>query len=297
MEPDVAPDGAAPGSSSFPGGLLHVLVYIDESGHPRPTDSNTRPVLLAACINERDAGQLTRALYSMKASYLAPLSLNRGEQEGHAIEFLNRRSLLKSAEKRTYAEAFFDFIRDSGLMIFAVVMERPTQELYQAETFLQPHFRWLLERIDRFMEREHPRHFALPIFDGQDPRSNEKLSRCFTNFMARSKPGRAMQRIVPSPLFVDSTLTPGIQIADMCAYVLRIAHERNLFQDKSVSDPYLATIKRFATVVREKSVNYSKDDGGTWYGIATFGASRFVYEAPLEQTDEQIDEEMLVLQS
>ncbi len=209
-------------------GGSNLLVYIDESGHPRPTDSSTRPVLLAACIKERDVGRLTRTLYSMKASYLAPLSLTRGEQEGHAIEFLNRRSLLKSPEKRTYAEALFDFIRDSDLTLFAMVMERPYQNLYQHETFLQPQFRWLLERIERFMERDHPQQFALPIFDGQDPRSNEKLSRCFTSFMARSRIGRAMQHIVPSPLFVDSTLTPGIQIADMCAYVLRISYECNL---------------------------------------------------------------------
>jgi hypothetical protein len=229
----------------------------------------------------------------MKTSYLAPLSLTRGEQEGHAIEFLNRRALLKSPEKRTYAEALFDFIRDSDLKIFAMIMERPQGELYQHETFLQPQFRWLLERIDRFMEREHPQHFAIPIFDGQDPRSNEKLSRCFTSFMARSRAGRAMAHVVPSPLFVDSTLTPGIQIADMCAYVLRIAYESNLFQDSSVSNPYLATIKRFAAVVREKTVNYARDDGGTWYGIATVSASRFLYEAPAVHAEELVDDDML----
>ncbi len=268
-----------------------MLVYIDESGHPRPTDSSTRPVLLAVCINESDAGRMTRALYSMKATALASLSLTRGEMEGHAVELLNRHALLRSPEKRAYAETLFDFIRDSDLAVFAMVMERPLRPLYEHETFLQPQFRWLLERIDRFMERDHPHHFALPIFDGQDPSSNEMLSRCFTSFMAKSRLGRSMQRIVPSPLFVDSSLTPGIQIADACAYVLRIAYERNLFQNTAISDPYLSTIRRFSITVRDKTVNYSREDGGTWYGIATVSASRFQYDPPAEPVDELIDDD------
>jgi hypothetical protein len=95
-----------------------------------------------------------------------------------------------------------------------------------------------------------------------------------------------MQHIVPSPLFVDSALTPGIQIADMSAYVLRIAYERNLLQDRAIADPYLSTIKRFANVVRDKTVNYPKEDGGTWYGITVISASRFMYEPPGPLTDE-----------
>ncbi len=58
-----------------------------------------------------------------------------------------------------------------------------------------------------------------------------------------------------------------------------------------MSNPYLATIKRFATVVREKTINYAKDDGGTWFGIATVSAARFTYEAPSSQAEELIDED------
>lgn len=267
-----------------------MLVYIDESGHPRPTDGSSRPVLLAACIQEKDAGRLARALYSMKATYLAPLTLGRREQEGKGVDFLNRHALIRTPEKRTYIEALFDFIRDFDLTVFAMVMERPLRPLYEHETFLQPHFRWLLERIERFMEREHPAHYALPIFDNQDPRNDRKLSVCFGHFMARSQAGRAMQHIVPSPLFVDSSLTPGIQIADMCAYILRLSYEHNLFQDRSVGDPYLSTIKRFATIVQSKTINYAKEDGGSWYGITTVSASRFAYDPPSAPEEDPLDD-------
>jgi hypothetical protein len=40
-----------------------VLVFVDESGHPRPNDPCKRPVLMAVCVAEKDTGRLTRAMY------------------------------------------------------------------------------------------------------------------------------------------------------------------------------------------------------------------------------------------
>src|SRR5688500_7511675 len=101
LEPDVAPDGAAPGSSSFPttGGGLLMLVYIDESGHPRPNDSTKNPVIAAVCIKEPDSGRLSRAMCSLRRRLLAPLTLNKGEEEGKAVHFLSRRALTYSPVK------------------------------------------------------------------------------------------------------------------------------------------------------------------------------------------------------
>ncbi len=102
-----------------------------------------------------------------------------------------------------------------------------------------------------------------------------------------------MQHIVPNPLFVDSSLTPGIQIADMCAYVLRICYERNLFADRSVFEPYLAKIKRFGAVVRSKTIDYPKDDGGSWRGITTMDAARFQYERSPAVADSASEHELV----
>ena len=88
-----------------------------------------------------------------------------------------------------------------------------------------------------------------------------------------------MQHVVPSPLFVDSSLTPGIQIADSFAYVTRLNYEHNLHAGAS-SDPYLSAIRRYAAIVREKTINYEREDGLSWYGISTMAASKFVYERP-----------------
>ena len=102
-----------------------MLVFIDESGQPRPGDPSTRPVILAVCIRERDYGRLTQALFTLRRTLLSKLSLSRDEQEGKAVEFLTRYALMKVVAKREYIESLFEMLRDFDLKVFGIVMERP----------------------------------------------------------------------------------------------------------------------------------------------------------------------------
>jgi len=269
-------------------GEVSVLVFIDESGHPRPKDPTTRPVLLAACIKESDAGHLFRSLFALQRSTLAGVVLNKDEQEGKAKEFMNRYAITKHVAKRAYAEGFFDMVNDLDLTVFGIVMEKPDKAPYEGPELLQCHHRYLFDRVERFMSEEHPNHMALPIYDALDPGSTRIFAAGFNSFMSKSNAGRAMQHIVPSPLFVDSALTPGIQIADRFAYALRIYEENQLQRQGIVGDAYLATMKRYAKIVWSKTKNYDRGDGLTIYGISRINASRFDYELPafLSASDE-----------
>ncbi len=42
-----------------------MLVFIDESGYPRPTDSTNNPVLLGVCIHENDIKPITNQIYKL----------------------------------------------------------------------------------------------------------------------------------------------------------------------------------------------------------------------------------------
>ncbi len=44
-----------------------------------------------------------------------------------------------------------------------------------------------------------------------------------------------------------------------------------------LSDPYLAMIKRYAEIVRQKTFDWEDDAGGKSWGIRTMGKERFVY--------------------
>jgi hypothetical protein len=263
-----------------------MLVFIDESGHPRPTDNTKRPVLLATCIKETDAGRLARAMFAKRKALLAGFKLTAAEREGKAVQFLNRRSLSKGVAKREFAESLFDYLREFDLAVFAIVMERPEKLPFEGPDVFQTQYRWLFERIENYMEDQHPDYMAIPVFDDLDPAQNRKLSDRFTRFMVRSDAGKAMRQIVPTPLFVDSSMTPGIQIADWFAYVIRIHEEEELYKRTTISDPYFATIKRFAKIVQAKTVNVDEGEF-TRYGICTMGAEKFIYEAPSASDSEE----------
>lgn len=259
-----------------------MLVFIDESGHPRPNDSTECPTILAACIKEDKLGQLSRATFSLQRSLLSQMSLNRKEREGKASELMNRRALTKNAAKREYAESFFDRLRDFPLTIFAVVCERPTRAPYEGPDVLQAHQRYLLERVNTFMEREHPDDLALLIYDNIDPGSARNFASSLDAYMERGA-GHRLKYVLPSALFSDSEFTPGIQVADRFAYVVRINEEKKLYQQQVISDPYMSTIKRYAAIVRAKTKNYELpdiEDGFTSWGISTMSADKLTYDGP-----------------
>lgn len=93
------------------------------------------------------------------------------------------------------------------------------------------------------MEREHPDDLALLIYDSLDPGNAGKFAASLDTYMERGG-GRNLKRVVPSALFCDSEFTPGIQVADRFAYVVRINEEKELYKQQVIGDPYLSTIKR-----------------------------------------------------
>jgi hypothetical protein len=219
------------------------------------------------------------------------MDLTKEEEEGKAKDFMNRYALTKHVAKRAYAEGFFEMVNDMDMAVFAMVMERPDRAPYEGPELLQCHHRYLLNRIERFMAEEHPNHMALPIYDALDPGSTRMFAAGFNSFMSKSNAGRAMQHLVPSPLFVDSGLTPGIQIADRFAYVLRLYEENQLQRERIIGDPYLATINRYAKIVWSKTKNYDRGDGFTIHGISRIAATKFDYELPAAMAAGQVEDD------
>ena len=76
---------------------------------------------------------------------------------------------------------------------------------------------------------------------------------------------------------MDSEITPGIKLADFCAYILRIYYERGLDRQDPRGDPYHAKIKRYAEIIRQKTFDW-EDDSGKYWGIRTMGKEHFYYK-------------------
>jgi len=69
---------------------------------------------------------------------------------------------------------------------------------------------FLLERIDLFMEREHPDDLALLIYDSLDPGNAGKFAASLDTYMERGG-GRNLKRVVPSALFATRSSRPAFR--------------------------------------------------------------------------------------
>ena len=242
-----------------------LFAFIDESGHPHPNDSNTRPVLACVCIRADRLRSLNTELFLLKRDLLGK---GQFSVEAKANQLLTRGTLRKCPDEREFVESFFDLVRNFPLVVFAIVMERPTSEPPTDRNFLPMPFRYILQRINRFTELDPDTDLASVMFDGNGSQFNQ-ISERFSNWLFRSRSGRSLTHLAESPFFVDSRFTPGIQVADMVAGVIRIYQENQLNQGVPSGDSFLSAISRYYDVVRQKSIDLPAptDSAESLYGI------------------------------
>jgi len=257
-----------------------MLAFIDESGHPHPNDSATRPVALAVCISERDSRFIGGRLHALKRDLLG-----KEQMEIKAQKLLNRNTFRRIPEKREFVEAFFDLVRNLPLTIFAIIMERPHSVIPESSIYLPNQFRYLLQRIDLLSQERN--EMATILFDG-DGHQYGGLSTKFNSFLHRSAEGRSLQTITDAPFFVDSKITAGIQIADMGSGVVRLYQENELFRTRLMKDAFLSAIGRYYQIIEEKTRDQSSEDGFPRKGLYLMPERDHYAEEYTEKPENQI---------
>ena len=246
-----------------------MLVFIDESGHPHPEDSTTRPVLAAVCFPERESRSIARQLFGIKRSLLGD---ERAGKELKANQVLNRRTFNRRPELRELVAEVFEQIQNLDITIFAVVMEKPEQVIPRDTIYLPRQYRYILQRVNALLAEGQSMAFVLVDGDGSQYGG---LSAKLERFLNRSSEGRAMTNVVDTPYFVDSRYTMGIQIADLVAGVIRQYQEADLFRDPNTSD-YLRAVARYYRIIESKTKNFTTHEGYPLQGIY-FMAERLHY--------------------
>ena len=241
-----------------------IFAFMDESGHPHPNDNSSRPVLVSVCIDAGALRQLNTEIFRLKKRLL-----NREpfEFELKGKKLITPGTFRNRPEKRELVESLFELIRNLQIVVFAEIMERPSNVPAKSEQFLPMQFRHQLERVNRYMELNKPSELAAIMFDG-DGSQIGGLAVQISNWLYRSVTGRAMEHIAESPFFVDSRVTPGIQLADMIASVVRQYEEYELFRPNGATDSFSSALVRYYRIVREKTVDLEAPRGDfTWYGF------------------------------
>jgi hypothetical protein len=186
------------------------------------------------------------------------------------VNLLTKRVFERRSNEWETVEAFFDLCRSLPFVLFAVVMEHPSELPFsvgaEGQTFLPNQYRYLLQRVNQYAADSG--EMAALLFDGDGPTLfGGTLPDKFESFLYRSTEGQSFGAICDAPFFVDSKLTQGVQIADMVASVCRLYQEHRLHQGLPTGDRFLSAINRYYGIVKDKAVDLITHQGFSRPGI------------------------------
>ena len=203
-------------------GEKSMLVFIDESGHPHPNDSTQNPVLLAVCIHEDDIKSITNKIYKLKDQYYGKQSEIKSTKLIRKATIVNNRT-----NNKAYVEGMIDIVSSYDCAVFAVIMDKPSEEIVTPENHLPKQYYLLMKKIEYYSARHHLRKSML-IYDEIHEEADKKIAEATIGFFFKTKLGRTFNHILEMPLFVSSSVTPTIQFADIFAGVVRHYYEEKL---------------------------------------------------------------------
>jgi len=167
-------------------------------------------------------------------------------------------------------------------VVFAIIMPRPNFKPYTPPGELPKWHRFLLQRIHLHMLAKAHADIATVVFDEYGREQDAQLVAGFSNFLFKSLEGQKYTTILETPLFVNSALCPGIQIADVFAYIGRQYYCHELNKRKRTTDTYELWLKRlWEQEIKPKSPDFPNpiDQSKPPY----FG----IYEMPTDAYDKE----------
>jgi hypothetical protein len=203
-----------------------MIAYIDESGFPHPNDETRNPVLAAVCVPLEEIRSISQKMYNIKVDIFG-----RYDVELKAVNVLKSKSLTRNTNNKLFADRVVQevLLQSSGVKIFAIVMDQIDEILEVERTAFPNHYRFLLQRINGLAVISNTK--CLVSFDSQDEGNDMLISHKMKNYLFRSNEGNQCRSIVESAFFVSSRVEEGIQLADLCAGIIRKYYEGMLTED------------------------------------------------------------------
>lgn len=237
-----------------------MLTYVDESGHPHPKDSALRPVLAAVCIPRDEVRFVNQKMYNIKMDIFGD-----ADRELKANQTVVRRSLTRNTNNKLFVDRVVAEViqRTNGLGIFAVIMERPDEVLEYPKDIFPNYYKFLLQRINAYANRHRVK--AIVAYDSRDEGNDKIISNQMKGYLFKSEEGRASDAVVESAFFVSSKVEEGIQLADLCAGIIRLHHEFTV--PGHIPDEFTDWVAQLYQAVESRTSNAYDPNGHPLFGF------------------------------
>lgn len=223
-----------------------MLIFFDESFRESSKDATvTLGALCGIGIQERQLATVAQDVYQLKYKHFGAEFAREHEIKGKEL-LKNYAFKLQTqgmpSKNLAFATDLVDYIVAKRLPVFGCICFEKHLQRFQVDdvTALDRTFKYLFERIDTHMKREHPEDMACLVFDDRDYGINHKNSTAITNFLQRSAAGLALDSIVRTPFFaISQAQNVGLQLADFVTTVIsaRFAHNAQV-------EPYYERLKK-----------------------------------------------------
>jgi hypothetical protein len=198
-----------------------MLIFVDESEWPKPSTSEGYTVWAAVALQQQLSKDFSREIFNLEKKFWRVSEPHEFEIKGRML--LNKRAIT-SPKKLEFVEEVLSICKHYQLMVFAIGMRQLGEPMLTGftpeESRIFRVYHYLLERVEAMIQEDYPEDMATVLLDSSHKETDKRRAIAFGNFLYGHETGKSMQKIVECPFFVSSTLTPGIQIADLFAYAL-----------------------------------------------------------------------------
>jgi hypothetical protein len=250
-----------------------MVFFVDESGHPHPSDPVPCPVLAAVGVPASRSRMLMGTLFRLKRDILGITETSHNDDRFKAKAVLNEHTHRRVPAKWQFVEELVNAAVNLPVVSFFIVMDRPPVPQALDAAHLPCYVQFLLERMNQYMLDHHPDSVAPIVFDSRSTGSDAVLTSAISNFLYRHAKGRLWRNVLETPFFVSSALTPGIQIADYFAGVVR-QHWEMALHGREEPPAYAAAVDRLYGQIRGTVANLEIPDAVGTGMVTLYGEYR-----------------------
>jgi len=242
-----------------------MLSFIDISGDFFSNTDQQRYITAGAVtIRKRMIAEITRTMHNLKRDILDNETL-----EIKSTSFLNRDTLNDpNKNKHRFIQSVFEQCIDSSDCYYsAVVIANENVKKRFLRERLSKHYIYLLQRIQNIAVRNRCQDVII-LIDNDNRNIDKWAAYAFNNFLYRAANGHELDRILAVPIFADSEMTIGIQLADLVAGVLKRYYTEGLHMLPSYPEEslYIQKLIEYQSIIVKRCPN--------------FGSLIGLYEAP-----------------
>jgi predicted SprT family Zn-dependent metalloprotease len=209
--------------------------YVDESGDRNPAVKRDEPfVMIALGLHEYQWRRFETAINGRKLALIqnihdrTGIQLDLADAEVHSVDVRipKKRAVhpflkhLTEAELTGLVDLFLGQLESKHFTVMAVVVDKSCLLDYMDEDKVTKKvYELLLERGETFIRNEHGNQQAIYVLDNTSKQMNRSVAMKHAYFQRnQTTAGIRLKHVVEMPFFVESYLSNGVQLADLCAY-------------------------------------------------------------------------------